>query len=105
MAQQERSHELEQRRDELTRSLPGLSEKRADTYRLNSDAVALNRAGVKHRTPDEMERLKGNEASADSAIRDAQRELRDIYAEMRRMPRGGFGGRVGRAVRRRRTDR
>src|SRR6266508_6669180 len=43
---EERSHDLERRRDELTRSLPGLSEKRADTYRLNSDALALDRAGV-----------------------------------------------------------
>jgi hypothetical protein len=32
--------ELEQRRDELTRSLPALGEKRANTYRRNSDARA-----------------------------------------------------------------
>ena len=41
--------ELEQRRGELTRSLRGLSENRADTYRRNSDALALDRAGVKAR--------------------------------------------------------
>jgi len=46
--------ELEQRRAELRRSLPGLSEKRADTYRRNSDALALDRAGVKHEPPEEM---------------------------------------------------
>ena len=45
---EERSDDLERRRDELTRSLPGLSEKRANTYRLKSDARALDRAGVKH---------------------------------------------------------
>ena len=45
---EERSRDLERRRDELTRSLPGLSEKRANTYRLNSDALALDGAGVKH---------------------------------------------------------
>jgi hypothetical protein len=32
--------ELEQRRAELTRSLPALSDNRADTYRRNNDALA-----------------------------------------------------------------
>ena len=48
--------ELEQRRAELTRSLPGLSDDRAATYRRNSDALALDRAGVKHERPEEMPR-------------------------------------------------
>jgi hypothetical protein len=48
---------LEQRRAELTRSLPGLSENRANTYRRNSDALALDRAGVKKERPEEMVRL------------------------------------------------
>src|SRR5438876_7537407 len=47
MMAEERSDHLKRRRAELTRSLPGLSEKRANTYRLNSDALALDRAGVK----------------------------------------------------------
>jgi hypothetical protein len=97
--------ELEQRRGELTRSLAGLSENRADTYRCNSDALALDRAGVKHERPEEMARLAQAEVAADAAIRDAQRELRDIEAEIERMPRRGFGARVGRAVRRPRPDR
>ena len=41
--------ELEQRRGQLTRSLPGLSENRADTYRRNNDALALDRAAVNAR--------------------------------------------------------
>ena len=101
---EERS-DLERRRDELTRSLPGLSKKRANTYRLNSDALALDRAGVKHEATGEMERLKGNEAAADTAIRDAQQELRQLDAEIERMPRRGLGARVGRAVRRAGADR
>ena len=48
--------ELEQPRAELTRSLPGLSEERADTSRRNSDALALDRAGVKHQRPEEPTR-------------------------------------------------
>ena len=97
--------ELEQRRGELTRSLPGLSESRANTYRLNSDALALDRAGVRHERPEEMLRLGEAEVAADAAIRDVQRELRDIDAAIELMPRRGFGARVGRAVRRAPADR
>ncbi len=101
---EERTHDLEQRRDELTRSLPGLSESRANTYRLNSDAVALDRAGVRHERPEEMVRLGEAEVAADAAIRDVQRQLRDIDAEIELMPRRGLGARIGRAVRRARAD-
>jgi hypothetical protein len=97
--------ELEQRRAELTRRLPGLSENRADTYRRNSDALALDRAGVKHERPKEMVRLGEAEVAADAAIRDVQRELRDIEAEIELMPRRGLAWRVGRAVRRAPTER
>jgi hypothetical protein len=104
MAEQ-RSHELEQRRDELTRSLPGLSRERAASYRLNSDAVALGRAGVKQERPEELVRLGEAAVAADAAIRDAQVELRDIHAEIERMPRRGLGARFGRRVRRAGVDR
>ena len=92
--------ELEQRRAELTRSLPGLSDSRADTFRRNSDALARDRAGVRHERPEEMVRLREAEIAADAAIRDVQRELRDIDAEIKLMPRRGLGVRVGRALRR-----
>jgi len=97
--------ELVQRRGQLTLSLPGLSENRADTYRRNSDALALDRAGVKHERPQEMVRLGEDEVAADAAIRDVQRELRDIDAEIKLMPRRRLGARVGRALRRARADR
>jgi hypothetical protein len=93
--------ELEHRRGELTRLLPGLSESRADTYRLNSDALALDRAGVRHERPEEMLRLAEAKVAADAAIRDVQRELRDIDAAIELMPRRGFGARVGRVLGRR----
>jgi hypothetical protein len=92
--------ELEQRRRELTRSLQGLSESRADTYRRNSDALALDRAGVKHERPEEMVRLGEAEVAADAAIRDAQRELRDIDAETKLRPRPGLRVRFGHTARR-----
>jgi hypothetical protein len=91
--------ELEQRRDELTQSLPALSENRAKTYRRNCDARALDRAGVKSEQAEEMTRLGQDEVTADAAVRDVQRELRDIDVEIALIPRPRIGARVGRIFR------
>jgi hypothetical protein len=91
---------LEQRRGELTESLPGLSENRADTYRRNSDAIARDRSGVKHEQAQEMARLGEAEVAADAAVRTAQRELRDIDAEIARLPRSRLATRLHRRLRR-----
>ena len=91
--------ELERQRTELRRSLPALSEKRSDSYRRYSDALALERAGVKYERPEEMVRLDEAEVAADAAVRAVQGELRDIDAEIKLMPRG-LGTRVGGIVRR-----
>jgi hypothetical protein len=93
------SQQLEQRREQLVESLPKLSQQRAATYRLNNDARALERAGVKRQAPLEMTRLGENELAADAAIRDAQRELRQIDAEIQNAPRRRLGTRIARAVR------
>jgi hypothetical protein len=97
--------ELERRRAELRRSLPALTEKRADSYRRYSDALALERAGVKYERPEEMVRLDEAEVADDAAIRDVQRELRDVDAEIKLRPRPGLGARFGRAARRARAAR
>jgi predicted ABC-class ATPase len=97
--------ELEQRRSELTRSLPELSENRANTYRRNSNARALDHAGVKSERPEEMMRLGEAEVAADAAIRNVQRELRDIDAEIKLSPRPGLGARFGRTAPRARAAR
>ena len=97
--------ELERRRAELRRSLPALTEKRADSYRRYSDALALERAGVKYERPEEMVRLDQAEVAADAAIRDVQRELRDIDAEIKLIPHSRLGARVGRAARRAHANR
>jgi hypothetical protein len=97
--------ELEQRRGELRRTLPGLSGKRADSYRRYSDALALERAGVKYERPEEMVRLSEAEVAADAAIRDVQRELREIDAEIELMPRPGLGTDFGGTARRARAAR
>ena len=96
--------ELEQRRDALRRSLPGLSDTRALSYRRNNDARALDHAGVKHQGPEEMARLAQAELAAHDAVRDVQRELRRIDEEIGRTPRGGFGATLRRAARRGRSD-
>lgn len=96
---QERS-DLEQRRKELRTALPGLSDSRTNAYRRNSDARALDRAGVKHSTPDEIAGLGNADRAADAAVRDAHRELRQLDAELKLAPRGGLGARFRRAVRR-----
>jgi hypothetical protein len=95
----------ERRRGELMRSLPELSKTRDAAYRRNSDARALGRAGVKHAPPEEMVRLADAEAAADGAMRDAQRELRDIDSKIELAPRPGLAARLGRAGRRARRAR
>jgi hypothetical protein len=55
--------------------------------------------------PEEMVRLGEAEVAADAAVRDVQRELRDIDAEIKLSPRPRLGARVGRAVRRARVNR
>ncbi len=97
--------ELEQRRAELTQSLPALSDNRANTYRRNSDALALDRAGVKREPPEEMARLGEAETAANAAIRDVQRELRDIDAEIKLRPRPRLRARFRRTARRARAAR
>jgi hypothetical protein len=93
---------LKRRREELWASLPVLSQNRADTYRVNSDALALGRAGVKYQEPQEVARLGAAEVAADDAIRVVQREIRQLDEEIDRASGGarkGFGSRAGRAMR------
>lgn len=99
-----RRSELEERRGELARALPALTENEARTYRRHCDALALDRAGVKRERPEELQRLEEAEVAAHTAIRDAQRELRDVDLEIERLPRGGLGARAARAFRRARAD-
>jgi hypothetical protein len=98
-------HELKRRRDELWASLPALSQKRADTYRLNSDALALSRAGVKYQDPRETARLSAAEVTADDAMRGVQREIRKLDHEIGSASDGRLGSRAGRAVRGARSGR
>jgi hypothetical protein len=84
--------------------LSALARKRDQTYRLNSDALALDRAGVTDHPPEELTRLAQGKVEAEGAIRDAQCEIRELDAEIQGGSGGGIGARVGRIVRRPRTS-
>jgi hypothetical protein len=80
----------------LLASLPALSRTRADTYRLNSDARALGRAGATYQAPQEMARLAADEMTADDAMRSVQREIRQLDEAIARASDRSFVWRVGR---------
>ena len=102
-----RASHLKRRREQLQASLPALSQNRADTYRLNSDALTLGRTGATYQDPQKMAQLGEAEATADDAMRGAQLEIRRLDHEIREIGRssdGAFGFEVGRGVRHSRGD-
>ena len=102
-----RASQLKRRREQLWASLPALSQNRADTYRLNSDALTLGRTGATYQDPQKMAQLGEAEATADDAMRGAQLEIRRLDHEIREIGRssnGAFGFKVGRGVRHSRAD-
>jgi prefoldin subunit 5 len=103
----ERASHLKRRREQLTASLPELSQNRADTYRLNSDALTLGRAGATYQDPQKMARLGEAEVTADDALRGVQLEIRQLDKEIGEIGRssdGAFGWNGGRGVRHPRPD-
>ena len=88
--------QLKRRRDELRASLPALSQNRADTYRLNSDALAVGRTRETYQDPREKARLSAAEVTADDAMRSVQREIRRLDQQIVRTSAGGFRSKVGR---------
>jgi hypothetical protein len=91
----------------LTASLPELSQNRADTYRLNSDALSVGRTGATYQDPQKMAQLGEAEVTADDAMRGVQLEIRQLdkeIGEIRRSSDGAFGWSGGRGVRHPRAD-
>jgi hypothetical protein len=78
----ERTSHLKRRREQLWASLPALSKNRAETYRLNSDALTLARTGTTYQDPQKMARLSEDEVAADEAMRGAEREIRQLDEEI-----------------------
>ena len=103
----ERASHLKRRREQLTASLPELSQNRADTYRLNSDALTLGRTGATYQDPQKMAQLGEAEETADDAMRGAQLEIRQLdkeIGEIRRSSDGAFGWDVRQGARHPRAD-
>ena len=103
----ERASHLKRRREQLTASLPELSQNRADTYRRNSDALTLGRTGATYQDPQRMAQLGEAEVTADDAMRGAQLEIRQLdkeIGEIRRSSDGAFGWDVRRGARHPRAD-
>ena len=83
----ERTSHLKRRREQLWASLPALSKNRAETYRLNSDALTLARAGTTYQDPQKKARLSEDEVAADEAMRGVQREIRQLDQEIGKLGR------------------
>ena len=95
----DKTKDLRQRRAELSESMAGLSRERDQTYRRNSDARALERTGVTQHEPEELARLAEGQSGADEAFRGAQRQLRQLDAEIDDASGGsGVGARMSRVV-------
>jgi prefoldin subunit 5 len=101
----ESAAKLKRRREQLQASLPALSRKRTDTLRLNSDALAVGRAGTTYQDPRKMTLLEEAEETADDAMRGVQRQIRQLDEEIGRASDGAFGTRVKRSARSPRVDR
>ena len=76
-------------------------------YRLNSDALALGRTGATYQDPRKMALLREAEAAADDAMRDVQREVRQLDEEIGKIGASDstLGSKVGRGVRHARPGR
>ena len=83
----ESTSHLKRRRDQLRASLPALSKNRAETYRLNSDALTIARAGTTYQDPQKKARLSEDEVAADEAMRGVQREIRQLDEEIGKLGR------------------
>ena len=92
-------HELEQRRQELTARLAELRTHRDHAFRTNSDALALQRAGVTHHDESEMSAFAADEVSGDAAISELRRELQLVESELAKSS-GAIGGMTRKLFRR-----
>ncbi len=91
--------ELNERRQELATRLAALITERDHAFRANSDALALQRAGITHHNDSEMNTYATDEISGDSAITDLRRQIELIDDELSRGG-GGIGRRSRRLVQR-----
>ena len=85
-------NELRQRRETLHRQLTALTEQREHAFRVNSDALALQQAGVTHHDGAAMKQLADAESAGDSTMSALRRQIEEIDDELARDHRGGVEG-------------
>jgi hypothetical protein len=86
-------NELRRRREALETKLTTLTEQRERAFRVNSDALALQQAGVTHHDGSAMKELADAESAGDSTMTALRREIAQIDDELARDHTGGFVGR------------
>jgi hypothetical protein len=86
-------NELRRRREALETQLTALSEQRERAFRVNSDALSLQQAGVTHHDTAAMKTLADAESAGDSTMTLLRREIAQIDGELARDHRGGLEGR------------
>jgi hypothetical protein len=92
-------HELRHRREALETQLSALQEQREHAFRVNSDALALQQAGVTHHDEAEMKGFAGNEIAGDATMTDLRRQIGLINDELDRDHGGGLTGSRRRVMR------
>jgi hypothetical protein len=85
-------NELRSRRAALETQLTALTAQREHAFRVNSDALALQQAGVTHRDGAAMKQLADAESAGDSTMSVLRRQIAQIDDELARDHRGGFVG-------------
>jgi hypothetical protein len=86
-------NELRRQRQALETQLGTLSGQKEYAFRVNSDALALQRAGVTHHDGVEMQQFADAELAGDSTMTDLRRRIALIDDELERDHGGGLAGR------------
>jgi hypothetical protein len=86
-------NELRRQRRALEAKLGMLSEQKEYAFRVNSDALALQRAGVTHHGGAEMQQFADAEIAGDPTMTDLRRQIALIDDELERDHGTGLAGR------------
>ena len=90
--------DLRERREALRAQLVELQQQRERAFRKNSDALALQRAGVTDHDAAGMKGFADDEVAGDSAMTDLRRQIELIDDELARDHGGGLAGKGFRAL-------
>jgi hypothetical protein len=86
-------NELRRRRQALEAQLGTLTTQKEHAFRANSDARALQDAGVTHHDRSEMDQFSDAEVAGDSTMTDLRRQIALIDDELERDHGSGLAGR------------